>query len=83
MLECGQNYKGTVSETCSLCNCLDNENHRLNFCPKWKETNFYNAHDKVDFEKIYSKDMNEVRRVITAIHRVWNTENAHGTMFDQ
>ena len=83
MLECGQNYKGTVCETCSLCNCLDNENHRLNFCPKWKETNFYNAHDKVDFEKIYSKDMNEVRRVITAIHRVWNTENAHGTMFVQ
>ena len=81
MLECGRNYKGTQSETCSLCNCLDNENHRLNFCPRWKETNLYNDHDKIDFEEIFSRDMGNVRKVINAICKVWNTENAHGTMY--
>ena len=81
MLECGKNYKGTLSETCSLCICLDDENHRLNVCPRWEKTNFYNDQDKVDFEKIYSNDMSDVRRVIIAIRKVWNTENAHGTMY--
>ena len=43
--------------------------------------NFYNDHDKVVFEKVYSDDMNEVRRVMNAIHKVWNTENAYGIIY--
>ena len=36
MLECGRNYKGSMSEICNECNDLDDENHRLNFCAKFK-----------------------------------------------
>ena len=36
MLDCGVNYKGTKSELCSQCNIIDNEDHRLNNCIKYR-----------------------------------------------
>ena len=36
MLECGKNHKGTLSLMCTTCNIIDDENHRLNVCPKWQ-----------------------------------------------
>ena len=34
LLECGRNYKGTINEICDQCCTKDDENHRLNHCPK-------------------------------------------------
>ena len=34
MLQCGKNYGGSMQSICSDCNCLDDENHRLNFLPQ-------------------------------------------------
>ena len=34
MLECGKNMRGTIPEKCPQCDILDDENHRLNYCPK-------------------------------------------------
>ena len=59
MLECGKNYKGTLSELCSLCCCLDDEEHRLNNCPKYDQTNFCNHPDKLSFDGIYSNDIDD------------------------
>ena len=39
MLECGTNYKGTMSETCHICRTIDDENHRLNDCRMFTDTN--------------------------------------------
>ena len=39
MLECGKNLGGTIGGTCSECNVYDDENHRLNYCKRWKEIN--------------------------------------------
>ena len=83
MLECGCNFKGTLKENCDLCDCIDNENHRLNYCPKWKERNLYSNHTKLDFNDIYSNDANVLRDIITVIRKVWNTSNAHGTMLTE
>ena len=80
MLECGQNFQGTLSSLCNQCNCIDNEDHRLNSCIKWRNVNLYDSIEKVDINKIYSNDINEIRPVISKIELVWNTRNAHGTM---
>ena len=80
MLECGINYKGTQKEWCDICSCYDDENHRMNKCPKWREHNFYDDEEKIDFNLVYSHDIDVLRYIIKKINVVWNTHNAHGTM---
>ena len=80
MLECGYNFKAGMSEECNQCNVLDNEDHRLNYCVKFKGFNYCNSSEKVNFEDIYSNDMPTLRKTIPLIERVWNTKCAHGTM---
>ena len=80
MLECGQNFMGTLKDICDQCHSLDNENHRLNFCMKWKNINFHDSNVKVIFDDIFSDDPKVLRNVISSIEKVWNTKNAHGTM---
>ena len=80
MLQCGVNYKGTVQLQCLTCNVLDNEDHRLNACKSWQETNLFNETDKIPFECVYSTDVTVLRNIIPKIENVWNTRSAHGTM---
>ena len=80
MLECGKNNKGTMKETCDQCYCQDNETHRLNYCPKWRDINFYDCTEKADFELIYSSDIVTLSNICEKISKVWNTKSAHGTM---
>ena len=80
MLECGCNYKGSQKDICSTCNVKDDENHRLNNCFKFRGTNNFDRNDKVDFNDVYSNDLNTLTNVISAIERVWNTQTAHGTI---
>ena len=80
MLECGKNFKGTLKERCDQCDAIDNENHRLNFCVKLRALNFYDADYRVEFNDIFSNDVEVLRNLILAIGKVWNTKNAHGTM---
>ena len=80
MLECGYNFKAGMSEECNQCSVLDNEDHRLNYCVKFKGFNYCNSSEKVNFEDIYSNDMPTLRKTIPLIERVWNTKCAHGTM---
>ena len=80
MLECGKNFKGTIPEKCRTCESIDDENHRLNDCITFRDTNFYDSETKVDFHKIYSNDIETLREIIPIIQKVWNTKTAHGTM---
>ena len=80
LLECGKNFKGTLTEICDRCHSIDDENHRLNDCIKWKATNLYEKGIKVNFVNIYSEDIEEIRVVLTHVTKVWNTMTAHGTM---
>ena len=80
MLECGSNYKGTLAQLCNQCNCIDDENHRLNYCIKWRNVNLYDSTEKVDMNILYSDNMNDLRPIIANIEKAWNTKNAHGTM---
>ena len=80
MLQCGKNYKGTMSEICKECNILDDENHRLNYCLKWKDRNNLNENVKIDFDLVFSERVDELRHIIQNIEKLWNTRNAHGSM---
>ena len=80
MLTCGKNFKGTMSEICSTCNVIDDENHRLNYCSKFRDTNLYDCTEKEDFTKIFSHDIDVVRDILPKIQRVWNTKTARGSM---
>ena len=41
MLECGENFKGKLSESCSMCNMVDDGDHRLNYCIRQRDVNLY------------------------------------------
>ena len=71
MLECGKNFKGNKPEICSLCNEIDDENHRLNDCVKFRDINFYDSDIKVDFQRVFSNDIEILREILPSIQRVY------------
>ena len=79
MLECGKNFKGSMSELCPTCNVADDEEHRLNYCTKWEEINNLNR-TKVDFGDIYRNDSQILNNIVTSIERVWELKYANGRM---
>ena len=80
MLECGNNFKGTQSVKCTVCDMNDDEVHRLNYCAKFQTTNYHNSDTKIDFDQIFSDDIGTLRTIIPRISQVWNVRNANGTM---
>ena len=81
MLECGKNYKGTLSEMCSVCcNVIDDEEHRLNICPKYQQVNYCNVTDPVKFDAIFSDDIDSIKSIILRIANVWNIKSGQGSM---
>ena len=80
MLECGINFKGTLSSICNQCCTKDDENHRLNHCKRYQSINFYNETRKVDFTDVYSQDIDVLKQIIRNIEKVWNTKTSNGTM---
>ena len=78
MLQCGRNFKGTMSEVCNICNVTDDEDHVLNHCPKYE---MHRESDTcINFNDIYSNQIEILRAIISTIERFWNTSNAHGTL---
>ena len=61
MLECGNNFKGSQSQICRSCNMLDDEPHRLNYCTRFRESNYYDDDVKIDFQLAFSTDIHILR----------------------
>ena len=80
MLECGVNFKGTLPEICPTCNVVDNEQHRLNDCTRFRLTNLCDRNEKIDFQNIYHSDITVVKKMISCIEQVWNLKTGHGSM---
>ena len=53
MLECGRNFKGTMKDTCDTCGCVDDEEHRLNICIRFTNTNYRDDVDQIKFDTIF------------------------------
>ena len=78
MLDCGQNFKGSKSETCSTCGTIDNEDHIINHCPKYVASR--ESIDQIDFADVYSDKIEVIKRIIPVIEQFWNTSNANGSL---
>ena len=80
MLQCGKDFKGNMSEMCNECHKVDDEDHCLNHCPKYREINHYDHETNIDYKNIFSNDVNVLRNILPSIKSVWNTKTAHGSM---
>ncbi len=80
MLQCGKNFKGSNTILCEECNVYDDEDHGINFCRKYRTMNNFDCTDKVNFNQIFSEDIETLRSTIQNISKVWNVKNANGTM---
>ena len=80
MLQCGRNFKGTMNESCSECNVTDDEEHRLNACSKWNDTNNSNTTDPPHFIDVYSEDEETLKVILKNIEKVWEMRYANGKM---
>ena len=65
---------------CVSCNVIDDENHRLNHCVKYRDFNRCDNDAKVDFSDVYSDDPKILRAIFNEISKVWNLRNANGVM---
>ena len=77
MLECGKNMKGTMTENCTACDEIDDEQHRLVACKKWPNTN--NNND-IQFQNIYSENIDELNSIMIEIEKTWDTRYTNGRM---
>ena len=55
-----------------MCGVLDDENHRINNCIKYEETNLYKQGEKIDFSQIYSNNLENVIKVVEVILKLWD-----------
>ena len=81
MLECGVNFKGSNTTVCQTCKKTDDETHRLNHCTRFRAINCYDDDVKPNFNDIYSSDVDVLKKIVTTIEKIWNTRNAHGSMY--
>ena len=73
MLNCKANFSsGSRNKACNMCSVLDDESHRINDCIKYKETNFYELGEKIDFSQIYSNNLANVIKVVEVILKLWD-----------
>ena len=80
MLECGNNFKGSYSANCNICDAKDDAKHRMNYCSKFRSTNNYDCLSKIEFDNIFSVNIETLRDIIPKISQIWNVRNANGTM---
>ena len=80
MLECGNNFKGTMKVTCDTCGCVDDDEHWLNQCLRFLHTNYHNDVDKIQFDTIFSNNPDMLRLIIDCINKVWNVRTGNGLM---
>ena len=73
MLKCRANFSSSyTNKNCPECNVIDDESHRINYCSVFRSTNLYDSTEKIDYDKLFSNDLNEVLTVVTIILKLWD-----------
>ena len=81
MLDCANNFKtGYRGVNCNTCQVLDDENHRINSCLKYHETNLVKSPIKIDFTFIHSENEETVERILYVVNRIWDLSNDKNVM---
>ncbi len=71
---------GYGSKACNRCNEVDNEDHRINHCPRWEMINLLKSDQKIVFDDIYSDDTEKCLAVVKIILSMWDLENGKNEM---
>ena len=81
MLDCAKNFKmGHGGINCNFCKVMDDENHQINYCPKYKKRNLYNSSIKFDFSLINSDEDEIIEQVLEVVCELWDLGKGKNTM---
>ena len=83
MLDCANNFENKYgSKKCDVCNVIDDEIHRINYCPKWESINYCDNDEqaKIDFSLIYSDKKSDLEETADVILSIWDLKNGKNSM---
>ena len=81
MLDCAANYHGRYrTKLCEECGVTDNEDHRINSCRKWENVNLYGTEYNINFDIVFSNNIDELRQMSGCLNCIWNLENGRNEM---
>ena len=76
MLKCVSNFSNVHgTKICEACNTIDDEGQRINLCTKWWDINLYTSIEKIDYDDIYSEDIEKSFAIVEIILSLWDLEN--------
>ena len=75
MLDCANNYRGKYgTKLCRACDMVDDEDHRMNNCVRWKDVNLHGRNYSIDFGAVYSSDIKTLEQMAGLLKRIWNLD---------
>ena len=81
MLDCAKNFHYKYkTKNCKFCHVVDDENHRINHCKVYADSNLYNSNLKFDFSCIFSQDREKLDKVEHVILSLWDLNNGKNKM---
>ena len=81
VLQCAANFStGYATKECRECGMTDDENHRINYCKLWCDTNLYAVDEKLNFDDIYSDDHAKSLVVVERVLLMWDLGNGKNAM---
>ena len=84
MLKCRANFSSSFKDkNCPSCKMIDDENHRINQCSLFRKSNLYDSENKIQYDWIYSDDLNDVLKVVKIILKMWDLGCGKNEMRDQ
>ena len=65
---------------CKECSIIDDESHRINHCKKFSQRNYCNNPLKLNYDDIYSGDVDKCYNVVKVVVSMWDLENGKNEM---
>ena len=73
---------GSGIKSCNECGVNDDESHRINDCQKYRAINKFDHLVKVDFESIYSDELENLMPIVETILSLWDLGHNKNNMKD-
>ena len=81
MLQCAANFSnGYGGKNCKNCVTIDNESHRINVCPLWRDINLCNVQESLDYSLIHSEAETEITKIVEMIISMQDLGNNRNAM---
>ena len=81
MLKCNANYsQNKGNKDCRICGVIHDEDHRINHCVLYEGINCFDSNIKIDFNMVYSDDLESALNVVEIILKMWDLGNGRNEM---